>query len=167
MSRGPAEQEKSRAVVRGLHLEAMQEAGDARAAALREAETHLQRVGQLLPAALDAGLSLAEISRMTGVSRPTLYELRARYGDQRDLGLVFLQSVAVAGALPLRELASRLEITEGELFKVADRFEKQGHVEIEPDEDEDGTFAVALITPSGLNALDAWFELRRDEEEQS
>ena len=68
------------ALVRGLHLSELQAAGAARAVALHQAELELDRVARLLPDALQAGISLAEIARVAGVSRPTLYELRARYG---------------------------------------------------------------------------------------
>ena len=69
--------------------------GAARELALLQAEQQLDRLARLLPNALAGGLSLAEISRVTGVSRPTLYELKARYDDSdADLRLAVLQAVA-------------------------------------------------------------------------
>ena len=164
MADRPAQREKNRGIVRGLHLEAIGEAGAARAAALQEAETQLQRVGQLLPDALDAGISLTEISRITGVSRPTLYELRTKYGDSgRDLDLVILQSAAVAGALPVADLAERMGVSEGEVMERAGNFEKQGLMDIEPEETPDGPVPVLVATPKGVDLLEAWFEDRQDE----
>ena len=63
-----AAREKARGVMRGLHLGALEEAGHARGAALEEADQQLQRIGRLLMDALDAGLTMAEIGRLTGVS---------------------------------------------------------------------------------------------------
>lgn len=167
MAEGAAQREKNRGIVRGLHLEAIEAAGAARAAALQEADEHLQRVGSLLPDALDAGLSLSEISRVTGVSRPTLYELRGRYdASDRDLSLVVLQSVALAGALPVSDLAGRLDRPAGEILRRAQSFEAQGFMEIEPEDGPEGTFPVMCIVPEGLDLLEAWFEQREEEGEE-
>ena len=59
-----------RAELRGL--------GERRRAALAEAQAVLERVEELLPEALHAGISLSEIARLSGVSRPTLYALKER-----------------------------------------------------------------------------------------
>src|SRR4051794_35533732 len=100
--------EKGRAVVRALHVEQLEEAGTERHAALQAAEAHLDRIARLLPAALAAGLTLTEIARIAGVSRPTLYELRARYSDQPvDLSLGVLQALATNAALTEVQLRER------------------------------------------------------------
>src|SRR5687768_12447410 len=92
--------ERGRAAVRALHLDNLEKAGADRAAALRLVDEHLDRIAQMLPLALQAGISLSEISRVTGVSRPTLYELRGRYADSPgDLELAVLQSVATGGPI--------------------------------------------------------------------
>jgi hypothetical protein len=70
-------QEKGKAVVRTLHLSELQDAGEARLSAIDRADVQREVICSLLPGALKAGLSLAEISRVTGVSRPTLYVWKA------------------------------------------------------------------------------------------
>ena len=44
--------------------------------ALKEAESCLRRVEELLPEALDAGLMISDVAKLSGVSRPTLYKWR-------------------------------------------------------------------------------------------
>lgn len=46
--------------------------GDVRRRSLATAERELAEIAALLPAALDAGITKAEIQRLTGVSRPTI-----------------------------------------------------------------------------------------------
>src|SRR3954451_16932134 len=97
-----AQLEKARALVRALHLTELENAGAARAAALAQADAELQRIAARLPDALDAGISLSEIARVTGISRPTLYELRGRQSDSpRDLTLALLQLIGTRGAVPV------------------------------------------------------------------
>jgi len=76
----------------------VEDIGAQRAAALKAAEAQLERVARLLPNALGAGLSLTEISRLTDVSRPTLYQLRARQtAAEGNVRLAILQTVANHG----------------------------------------------------------------------
>src|SRR5947208_54840 len=99
------QREKRRATVRGLHLAELDDAGRARADALSRADEQLDRIARLLPDALRAGLTLTEIARVTGVSRPTLYELRGRYGEAAsDVQLALLQSIATRGPLSVDDL---------------------------------------------------------------
>ena len=72
--------EKGKALVRALHLSELVATSKAREVALHEAEAQFDRIARLLPDALKGGISMTEIARVTGISRPTLYELRARYG---------------------------------------------------------------------------------------
>ncbi len=57
--------------------------GERRRAALAEAQAVLERVEEILPEALCAGLSLSESARPSAVSRPTLYALSAAGGPLR------------------------------------------------------------------------------------
>jgi hypothetical protein len=53
-------------------------------------------VARLLPNALQAGISITEIARVTGVSRPTLCELQGRYGGSLgEFALGRLQTIAL------------------------------------------------------------------------
>ena len=70
-----------------------------RAEALRVAEEQLDKLARLLPNAIDAGIGVSEIARVADVSRPTLYELRARYSDNwRYVLLGVLQATLVGGS---------------------------------------------------------------------
>ena len=156
-STGQAEREKRRAAVRGVHLEQLAGAGALRSAALEKADQQLDRIAKLLPDALAAGLSLVEIARVTGVSRPTLYELRGRYGDSAsDLGLALLQTLATSGPLPLDRLHVHLGRKGPKLAPVLDSFNRQDLIEYAPLEDQDGVSVD--LTAKGIVALEHWFE---------
>lgn len=146
-------QEKGRALVRGLHLSELQASGAARAMALHEADVQLDRIARLLPDALQAGLSLAEIARVAGVSRPTLYELRARYGGSvGDMRLAVLQTLANRGPLLDSELA---EYVGGDAAARSEAISRYlgTCIEIDPGPDN---HAILSITGEGLELLDAW-----------
>src|SRR5436305_1392351 len=115
-------QEKGKAVVRGLHSSELEGAGAARSAALREADAQLDRIARLLPDALQSGLTLAEVARLTGVSRPTLYELRGRYGSIGDVRLAILQVLASRPRVATRDLATIVGREWRELRPVVDQF---------------------------------------------
>lgn len=70
-------QEKGKSVVRALHLTELEDAGEARSVAADRAKVEREVIRSLLPGSLQVGLSLSEISRVTGVSRPTLYAWKA------------------------------------------------------------------------------------------
>jgi DNA-binding phage protein len=122
--------QKGRGIVRALHESELANAGAERADALRRAEYQLERIARLLPDALDAGLGMTEIAQLTGVSRPTLYELRARYGDSpRDLRLAVMQALtrhetSFPDALP-RHLARSAD----EIHPIIDEFFERGWIE--------------------------------------
>jgi DNA-binding IclR family transcriptional regulator len=149
--------EKGRAVVRALHVEQLEDAGAERHAALQAAEAHLERIARLLPAALAGGLSLAEIARITGVSRPTLYELRARYSDQPlDLSLGALQAIATNGPLTEPQLRERLRRPPKDVSRTVAEFQRRGFVEYDIDEDEEGKRPIYFLTEKGYELLAHW-----------
>ncbi len=149
-----AAREKGRGVMRGLHLGTLEEAGRLRAAALAEADTQLQRIGELLQPALDTGLNLAEISRLTGVSRPTLYELRAKYGDTAiDSNFTLLQTIALRGPLSAAELVERIGDWSS---RQADEFVAQDLLELTIEHSQDGDVAVYGLTYRGFDLLEHW-----------
>jgi transposase-like protein len=163
--RGEAARERIRASVRSLHLGELEAAGEARRAALRCADEELERVAQLLPDALQAGLSVTEIARTTGVSRPTLYELRGRYGASGgDLQLAVLQTVATRGPVTepglLKHLSPRPKTEVAAVLKslVEDRL-----IEVEPSREEDPR-PEYFVTPEGYERLDRWFEFDAEAE---
>lgn len=151
----PERPEESRAVVRASHVGELEGAGASRAAALREAEQQLDRIARVLPDALAAGLTLTEVGRITGVSRPTLYELRGRYQDE-SLRFAILQVLATSGRLTLGELSKRLHRDESELFSMVGSFADAGVVDIEPRETEEGTEMACALAPKGEDLFDHW-----------
>jgi DNA-binding MarR family transcriptional regulator len=156
--RTEAAQEKGRGVVRALHAAELEEAGNARAAALQEADRQLDRIARLLPDALGGGLNLTEIARLTGVSRPTLYELRARYGDSAsDLRLAVLQSLATRGTQELADLRRHIGRPGRDLGPVVESFVKQGFIEEDVDADgPDKPRLLMWLTPKGEALLEHW-----------
>lgn len=126
----------------------------ARAAALREADEQLQRIGRLLPDALDAGISIAHAGRVTGVSRPTLYELRAKYGDGAiDFNFTVLDTIARRGSLRASELKHRLG--DSAWSHVLD-LQRQGLLELEPEATPAGDAALVGLTHQGFELLEHW-----------
>jgi hypothetical protein len=153
-----AAQEKSRGVVRALHTAKLQAAGESRAAALREADRQLDLIARLLPDALTGGLNLTEIGRITGVSRPTLYELRARYRDSAgDLHLAVLQSLATRGTQELSDLAGHIGRPASDIRPVVESFVKQGFVDEEVEVDPpDKPRRLMWLTAKGEDLLEHW-----------
>jgi DNA invertase Pin-like site-specific DNA recombinase len=69
----------------GPYAEELGRLGERRRAAQAEDQAVLERIEEVLPGALGSGLSLSEVARLTGVSRPTLYGLKRRAGAGRRL----------------------------------------------------------------------------------
>ena len=147
---------QGQALVRALHESELKAAGAARNVALHEAELALDRIARLLPDALQAGLTLSEIARITDVSRPTLYQLRGRYGDAGDLRLAVLQTVASRGEMAQSELADIVGRDPKEVAAATSSLFDEGLLEPEPFEDEDRVVAGAVITQQGFEALQGW-----------
>jgi DNA-binding MarR family transcriptional regulator len=149
--------ERGKALVRAVHLNALEDAGVARSNALAEADKHLDRVARLLPDALQAGLAMAEIARVAGVSRQTLYELRARYSDSDgDLRLAVLQSIAWMQPATADELVEHLGRDRDDIDRTLKQFMAEELVDLEPRETEDGYEAEYDLTPHGSHTLEHW-----------
>lgn len=151
-------QEQRRALVRGLHVSELEAAGNARKLALHEAEIQLDRIARLLPDALQGGLTLSEIARITDVSRPTLYQLRGRYGDAGDLRLAVLQTVASNGEISFRELADLVGRDSKDTGAAAQQLIDEGLLNVDGVYDDEAGEAVAgvYLTPQGNAALENW-----------
>jgi hypothetical protein len=156
--------EKGKALVRALHLSELVAASKARELALHEAENQFDRVARLLPDALNGGVSMTEIARVTGISRPTLYELRARYGGSvGDLRLAILQAIIANHAVTVTALSERLGRPSTDIGEVVEEFLKGEllHDEIEeigPGEGQQRFY----VTSKGLSILEHW-EFEADE----
>ena len=157
MPRGDRErkltQAQGTAVLRSVHLRGLSEAGSARAAALAEADNQLDRIARLLHDAIQGGVSISEIARVTGVSRQTLYELRARYGDTADLRLAVLQALLTQYPATLEEMANHLGRPKAEIEPLVLEFLDKGFAHESPDPDVGLAHA---MTPAGLRALQEW-----------
>lgn len=161
--------EKARALVRELHESELKAAGAARAVALHEADQQLDRIARLLPDALDGGLSLAEVARITNVSRPTLYELRARYGGTAgDLRFAVLQILATRGPVWEHEVIERLAGRDGVAGVLAD-FVREGLADVEVgmwDEHGRDTGPGFELTAKGFETLENWTFVLYEEGEE-
>ena len=161
-SAGP---EESRATVRALYVSQLEAAGSARFEALRQADAHLDRIARLIPDAANAGLSVTDVARITGVSRPTLYQLRARYGEShRHLRLAVLHAVTNTDG-SLNAIVRSVGRPKGDISRVLWDFVDGGVLEVEPVEDEEGTEPAFLLTPKGDVLMDVWHYEEDDEAE--
>lgn len=160
-------QEKGKALLRALHLSELAVAGKERDLALHKAEEQLDRIARLLPDALEGGISISEIARVTGISRPTLYELRARYGGAvGDLRLAILQAVIAGNAMTVEQLAERLTRPSAEIKLIVDNFIDQELLEEDVEQIGEETYEMRLsVTMKGLAFLEHWqFEVEDEED---
>jgi DNA-binding MarR family transcriptional regulator len=148
-------QARNRALVNTLHRHELEDAGEARRIAEAAAVAQLDRIARHLPGALNAGLSLAEISRITGVSRPTLYELQKRYGRVADPRFEVLAGLASEGPQTVKELASRLEEDAEKVRRIVRDLTRRAWAERVGDSPERGGGLVGLTT-HGEDALAGW-----------
>ena len=109
----------------------------------------------MLPNALDAGLSLSEISRVTGVSRPTLYELRARYGGhERDLRLAVFQTIASAGRATGSDVTEHIGRPSSDISGVLEQLVDQNLLDVDFNDDAGNPAMEYRLTDSGFAALE-------------
>jgi Homeodomain-like domain len=153
-ARKPMGREGGRANVRASYVSLLEATGEARAEALREADGHLDRIARLLRDALSVGLSVTDVARITGVSRPTLYQLRARYGKSHtELRLAVLQAVS-SGHQSLKDIVRALGRPEADLWPILTDFVDAGAFVLDPFENEEGTQAAFFLTDKGELILD-------------
>ena len=149
------QQEKGKQLVRSVHLGELQAAGEARATALRQAEEQLDRIARLLPDALDGGVRITEIARLTGVSRQTLYELRARYSDSpRDLTLAVMQALLTQYPATAEEVANHLGRSVSDVEAVLKRLRDEGFADWDYESFPDAF--VTHLTIQGFKAFEDW-----------
>lgn len=70
---------------RALYRTELQQTAAERRAGFGQAEEATKRVADLLPSALQAGISVVEAVELTGISRPTLYRMLADSRQRQDL----------------------------------------------------------------------------------
>jgi hypothetical protein len=152
------QRETGRGALRGLYLGEAAAIGHKRAEALREAEEQLDRLARLLPNAVDAGIALAEIARVADVSRPTLYQLRARYSDRPvDLRLGVLHAAA-QGGMTTKDIAESLQRPVAEIEAVLNELQEKELMDAEPVEYLDGSGSGWMwsVRLAAFEALGEW-----------
>jgi transcriptional regulator with XRE-family HTH domain len=144
---------RSKATVQALYRSELREAGEARRAAMAEAEWQLERIGKFLAGATAAGLSLSEVARITGMSRPTLYELLKRGERTGDARFDLLAALAAGGSLRLADLVEGLARPESFAKRLVRALVAQGLVAAVG---EDGGATEYELTVPGEEALLSW-----------
>ena len=164
---------KGMGILRALHESELEAAGAARSGALRRADQELDRIARLIPDAVGAGLSMTEIGRLTGVSRPTLYELRARYSDApRDLRIAVMQALMTRRNVPSGRHCRRSGRSVAEVRPIIDDFLAREWIaydfdgplsRLESDQtggvvlvDVGGAETLLSVTLAGYEALERW-----------
>ena len=127
---------------------------------MEQADLELERIGGLLPGAIEAGLSLVEISRLAGVSRPTLYQLQERSNGVRNPDLEVLAALVGAGPQTEGELEESFGWSTGRLGETIDRLIEKRWIE-KLDGPGRTSFAASR---AGADALARWDLSERFEE---
>ena len=150
------QRERARGALRAIYLGEASSIGLKRAEALRVAEEELDKLARLLPNAIDAGISISEIARVADVSRPTLYELRARYTDNWRYGLLGVLQATLEGGSST-EIAERIGRPSAEVEALLNQLEDQEFVFSEEVEYVDGAKDwIWRMSMRGLTALEEW-----------
>lgn len=152
---------RAKATVVALYRSELQQAGEARKAALAESDRQLDRIGTFLPGATAAGLSLSEISRITGISRPTLYELLKRGERTGDPRFDLLAALGGSGPLKLEDLAGAIAKPEAFVERLVRALVAQEFVGLDREGDPESAYQ---LTAAGEEALLSWeFRTTMDE----
>jgi hypothetical protein len=111
----------SRLALQVLHRKELSESGRRIQEGRESAQRELDRVAAFLPGARHAGMTMSEISQLTGLSRPTLYELQSRSGSgERDLTLPILSALGGLGPQTTEQLAGAMKLAEGVVAKAVE-----------------------------------------------
>lgn len=151
------QREKGRAVVRARYLGELADVHARRMAALHEVNQQLDRVARLLTDAKLAGLTLVEISNASGISRPTLYQLQARYSDSPgDLRLGVLQTIANLGWVTASIVATEIERDRDDVEGMIKQLLADELLEEDFNDDPVEPAMAYRLTPTGFGALEGW-----------
>lgn len=152
------ERNRARALLAGLSREALEVAGDRIQAAQDQLDEEIDRVAIHVAGAVNAGIPMSEIAKLTGLSRQKLYELKKRGGgDRDDLPYRALAVLAGAGALDSGQLASNLEVDADEIEPVVRSLLTQGWVRPLITQYQGGASMTLLkLAEPGEAALEDW-----------
>ncbi len=155
-ARGGAARTGAGCVARALYLGELADIGRKHREALEEADRQIDKLAHLVLNAVDAGIGIAEISRMANVSRPTVYKLLPRARDKsRDVRLAVLQ-LTLDGATA-RQISKTISWSPEEVDDLLADFEKRGWVQRRDDEaagsPQDPVWSLAA---AGVDAIETW-----------
>lgn len=161
-------EERGRGVVRALYTSELRAIADARRDALASAEKELDKLARLLPDALAAGLTLSEVSRLSDVSRPTLYELKGRFGDETaDLHLGILQAIANRGYADRGEIEGNIYRSRERAHEIVDSLIADGLADTVMEDRDNTSVEVVFLTDAGMRLLEQWTFASYEAEEHS
>jgi hypothetical protein len=150
-------EERGRGVVRALYSSELRAVADARRDALAAAEKQLDKLARLLPDALAAGLTLSEVARLSEVSRPTLYELKGRFGEEAgDLQLGILQAIANRGYADRSEIEGNVYRSADKAHEVVEALLEDGYADSTKEDREGTEVEVVYLTDTGMRLLEQW-----------
>jgi DNA-binding phage protein len=158
---------RSRALVRNLSRQALEEAGERLAVAQQRADHEFELIAQHIAGAIGVGLSISEIARLTGLSRPKVYELRDRYRPaDGELEMRVLAQLAASGGLSTEQLADQLDESLARLREAIEALEARTHVRLALTYyDASDPTELYRIAPDAYPTLERWI-LRTGEEPQ-
>ncbi|MGN6255208.1 MAG: helix-turn-helix domain-containing protein [Solirubrobacterales bacterium] len=79
---------QGREVSSAMYRAELKAAVDQRDAGLQQADQANARIESLLPGAVDVGVTVVELARLTGWSRPTVYRMLSRSRQQEDMSAI-------------------------------------------------------------------------------
>lgn len=158
---------RSRAIVQSLSRQALEEAGERLAVAQQRADDELELIAQHIAGAIGVGISISEIARLTGLSRPKVYELRDRYRPaDSELEMRVLAQLAASGGLSSEQLADQLDVSLDRVRRAIGALEERSHVRLALTYyDASDPTALYRIAPDAYPTLERWI-LRTGEEPQ-
>jgi hypothetical protein len=123
------EAQKSRSLLQASYRAALTEEGERISAAQAELDAVYEELGPKVTGAVAAGLRVAEIAQLLGLSRQKIYELRGRGRDGvAELQIEILTHLGASGALIPDQLAAQLELGVDEVLPALSVLEKDGAV---------------------------------------
>lgn len=149
---------RHRALVKELHREALSEEGQRLQALQEQTEQGMGRLGYRVVAALQAGFSVSEVAKLSGVSRSKVYELRDLYGAQfDDLDMRALARLAAGGGMTVDGLAEQLERPVDQVSALVNQLLERQLVRVAITQYDGGNpEAWFRLTADGMRAVEDW-----------
>jgi hypothetical protein len=161
------EQRRNRALLRALNEEALEEAGTRIRRAQADLSREHDRVAVSIASATEAGIPVAEISQLTGLSRQKIYELRDRVrgGREQFLRRLLAQLVAAGSRATPASLAEEFGASLDKVEQGLEALCQKGLLEpVRITEADDGQTTVFRPTSAAIAEIEGWI-LRSDHHE--